>query len=114
MAPLAERSLRGEPRVGSYRVLVKSIDDVAVPAILAKADYIIIDEIGKMECISRSFKEAVESAMNGQGRVIATIAERGVGFIKGIKKRPDVRLFTLTRENHHPLLTALIREIEKS
>jgi nucleoside-triphosphatase THEP1 len=112
-APLAARSQKGMPRVGSYRVFVDSIENVAVPSISEEADFIVIDEIGKMECTSNRFKEAVLSAMGGRGRVIATIAKKGVGFIKEVKDRGDVRIFEVTNRNRDSLLETLIREIER-
>ena len=112
-APLATRSQKGLPSVGSYRVFVENIENVAVPSISVDADFIVIDEIGKMECTSKRFKEAVISAMEGRSRVIATIAKKGVGFIKGIKDRGDVRIFEVTNRNRDSLLETLIREIER-
>ena len=117
IAPLATRSQKGIPRVGSYRVFVDSIENIAVPSISTDTDFIIIDEIGKMECTSKKFKEAVITAMEGKGkgggRIIATIAKKGVGFIKEIKERGDVRIFEVTSRNRDSLLETLIREIER-
>lgn len=112
-APLATRSQKGMPRVGSYRVFVDSIENVAVPSISVDTDFVIIDEIGKMECTSKRFKEAVISAMEGRSRIIATIAKKGVGFIKDIKDRGDVRVFEVTIRNRDSLLETLLREIER-
>jgi nucleoside-triphosphatase len=109
--PLAIKSHGGAPRVGSYRVMVKNIDEVAVPALLDDADFIVIDEIGKMECASPRFKEAVLQAFAGRGRVVATIAKKGVGFIKEIKRRRDVVVYEVTPKNRNSLLNVLIDEI---
>ena len=110
-APLAVRSRGGSPRVGSYRVLVNNVDDVAVPSISEDADFIIIDEIGKMECLSRGFKAAVIRALEGDGRVIGTVAKKGENFIKEVKERADVILFDITRENRDTILETLLREL---
>ncbi len=112
-APLATRSQKGSPRVGNYRVFVDNIENVAVPSISMDADFIIVDEIGKMECTSKRFKEAMISAMNGRGRVLATIAKKGVGFIKEIKERSDIRIFEVTNRNRNSLLETLLKEIER-
>ena len=112
-ATLATRSQKGSPRVGSYRVFVDNIENVAVPSISRDTDFIIIDEIGKMECTSHRFKEAVISAMEGRGRVLATIAKKGVGFIKAIKERRDVKIFEVTNRNRNALLEMLLKEINR-
>lgn len=63
--PLAEVGPFGFPRVGKYRVLSESIRGVGVPAILGRADFIGIDEIGKMESTSESFIRAVHEVPAG-------------------------------------------------
>ncbi len=93
-------------RMGSYTVFLKNIDEVAVPSILKGPDITIIDEIGKMECLSEKFKSAVLGAMDCAGTVVATVSKKSAGddFITGIKRRGDVRLFEITRLNRDVLL----------
>jgi nucleoside-triphosphatase len=113
-APLAEVARIGFPRVGKYRVLSESIDEVAVRAIAGSADFIIIDEIGTMETVSARFIQAVGQAFAGRSVVIATIAGRGNAFIEGIKQRPDVHLFEVTRKNRDSLADAILKELANS
>ncbi len=97
--------------MGKYRVLSESIDNVAVGAITVEADFVIIDEIGKMETVSERFVRAVERAFAGGSTVIATIARHGNPFIEGIKQRPDARLFEVTRENRDSLAEVILKEL---
>lgn len=65
------------------------------------ADVIVIDEIGKMECLSTDFAQAARRALSGPVPVpvLATIAFSGGGFIADAKRMPGVELSELTREN---------------
>ncbi len=53
-ALLAHINVSGQYRVGRYRVLLESIDNIAVPSMIPKTqkESVVIDEIGKMECFS--------------------------------------------------------------
>jgi nucleoside-triphosphatase len=102
-APLADTVPGGSARVGKYRVLIEHIDDVAVPAIRARADFIIIDEIGAMEIMSGQFVRALQSVFDGSATVVATIALKGGPVIETIKARQDVRIFEVTRQNRDTL-----------
>ncbi len=110
-AVLADVAVSGLPRVGKYRVLPESIREVGVPAMLGRGDFIVIDEIGKMECTSESFIQALHTVLAGRSIVIATIAARGTPFIEGIKRRPDVVLFEVTRANRDRLADSILQNI---
>ena len=58
-----------------------------------------LDEIGKMECLSPGFVAAMRALLDAGRPVVATIGERGGGFIAEVKRRPDVALWRLTRDN---------------
>ncbi len=64
---------------------------------------VIIDEIGKMECYSPIFRDLVSSLLKSDRLFIATIAKKGTPFIESVKKRQDVILFEITRENRDHL-----------
>ncbi len=110
-AVLAEVSPGGGLHVGKYRVLPDSIRHVAVPAILAPADLIVIDEIGKMETLSEDFVRAVYTVLDGPSVVIATIAAGGNAVIERIRQRRDVRLFEVTRTNRDSLADVILEHV---
>ena len=64
-APLARASAGGVkgPKVGQYTVMLQDFETVAVKALsarnLEKCQYVVIDEIGKMECFSTKFQSLV-------------------------------------------------------
>ena len=65
-AVLAHVSLRSEHRVGRYGVDVASLDRIVASALSpSSGDVTIVDEIGKMECLSDRFIEAVQKLLAG-------------------------------------------------
>jgi nucleoside-triphosphatase len=65
------------------------LDAVAVPALaLDEQAMYLIDEIGKMECLSRAFTDAVAKLLDSTCPVVATVAQRGAGFIAEVKRHP--------------------------
>jgi len=94
-------------KVGKYGVNIAEFEKNVVPIIdveRTNAPLLVIDEIGKMECLSRLFVAAIERLFASERSVLATIAEKGPGIIKELKQRPDVRLFTLSRSNREKVV----------
>ena len=96
---------RGPHRVGKYGVDVSLIDELAESTLAAKeaADVYLVDEIGKMECLSPRFVAAMRVLLDSRKTVVATIAHQGGGFIAEAKQRNDVELWELTQENRDEL-----------
>lgn len=91
----------GPPRVGKYGVDVAAIDDVArrVLAPDPAVRLFVIDEIGKMECLSAEFVNAVDNLLALGRPLLATVALRGEGLIERVKRDPRARLIQLTHAN---------------
>jgi nucleoside-triphosphatase len=88
-------------RVGKYGVDVAAID-AAVEAALGARDgttLYLVDEIGKMECLSERFVASMRRLLGGKVPVVASVARRGGGFIAEVRRREDCELWTLTRAN---------------
>lgn len=103
----------GPNRVSRYGVdiqgferLLDQLDLCHVPS-----PVVIIDEMGKMECLSTRFKKEVTALLNSSKMVVATIALKGDGFIQRIKQRTDCRLVTVTQTNRDHLLETVTEEI---
>ena len=107
---LAHRSMRSRYRVGKYGVNLKDIDDIAVPAMIPSGneEIVVIDEIGKMECFSRLFKETLVEVLDSPNRVLASIAQKGDPFIEAIKRREDVMVIRVTIQNRDMLADQLL------
>jgi nucleoside-triphosphatase len=109
---LSHISQSGPYRVGRYGVDIAGFEQLLAELDLGhvQSRLIIIDEIGKMECFSRRFNEAVTALLDSPKTLIATIALKGDGFIRRVKDRPDCRLIMVTRENRDRLTEELANE----
>jgi len=91
------------PRVGKYGVDVTAVDRLSESLDPHNAEVVLLDEIGKMECLSDLFLEAVWRLLETPVPLLATVARRGGGLIAEVKQRGDVELLEVTRENRDRL-----------
>lgn len=110
---MAHARFRSALRVSHYGVDVDAVDAVAGTALELRADrdVYLVDEIGKMECFSGRFVTAMRALLDSDKRVVATIARAGAGFIAEVKRRDDVELWEVTRQNRHALVAAVLQWI---
>lgn len=97
---LAHVETKGSLRVGKYGVNVAGFEKSVVPILdtaRTGAELFIIDEIGKMECLSEKFVAAVRRLFASDRAVLATVAQKGAGLIREVKNYPGTKLFNLTR-----------------
>jgi nucleoside-triphosphatase len=109
---LAHIGIRSQYRVGRYGVDLAAFESSALPAIdpaRASVPLIVIDEIGKMECLSPSFRELVLSELASDRAVLASIALYGDRFIEDLKTHPNISLLRLTRDNRDELLGQVVK-----
>lgn len=104
-AELARVGKSGGPRVGRYVVNVAHVDAVVVPALRPSepTSLVVVDEVGKMECFSRQFCQAVRHLLDHGPRVLGTVALRGGGFMGEVRRHPNVRLIEVTSDNRDGL-----------
>jgi nucleoside-triphosphatase len=104
---LAHVNLRTGYRVGKYGVDVNGFEAflAELPLGARQTGLVMIDEIGKMECLSDRFIEIIKAVFDSDRRLVATIARKGGGLIAQLKKRTDVQIFVLTRQNQDQILT---------
>jgi len=97
----------GSPqRVSKYGVDLEALDSLAVPAIhtgIEMGRLVVIDEIGPMEILSQSFRQAVLEALESRSPVLGAIVRRSTPFTDRIKERPDVSVVEVTRGNREAL-----------
>jgi nucleoside-triphosphatase len=97
-AVLAQMSIRSPNRVGKYGVDLAALDRVTADQLShSRGDVVFIDEIGKMETLSRNFVATMKSILDSPAVLVATVGLRGEGFIDAVKRRPDVLLWTVSR-----------------
>ncbi len=102
-------------RVGKYGVDIRSLD---LAATLLRPDpsahLFLVDEIGKMECLSENFVAAMRMLLAGSVPVVATIGVRGGGFIAEVKKLPDCELWEVTRHNRDELPARILKWLKET
>ncbi len=97
---LAHVKIRSPHKISKYGVDLAALDRIVSEQLSRRrAGLVFIDEIGKMECLSRRFVETVESLVDSAGVFVATVASRGGGFIEAIKQRPDLLIWQVSRAN---------------
>jgi len=110
---LAHTALRSNYRVGRYRVDVAAFEKLVLPELARPCALLLIDEIGKMECFSARFVEAVRKVFERRQPLVATVAASGTGLIAEVRQRTDVELWTVTRENREKLPRQLAAWFER-
>lgn len=112
---LSHVDIKGPDRVGKYGVDVKGFDEYLGALALSgpNVKLIVIDEIGKMECLSRQFIALMQDVLDSEKPLIATIAQRAGGFIAEVKERGDIELFEVTQANRDSLAESISEYIQE-
>jgi nucleoside-triphosphatase len=111
---LAHVAIKSRFKVGRYGVDVAGFEANVVPVLDPDQDNVrlfILDEIGKMECFSKSFVAAVRSLFESEKSVLAAVAQKGSGLIAEIKNHPGTELIRLTRDNRDEMVAEIIRRL---
>ncbi len=111
-AILAHIDIHSPYRVSKYGVDIDSLDRVGVSALRQAAeqcDLVVIDEIGKMELFSSSFRETVLQIIDRRKRVLGTIMLNPNPWADALKEKPQVNLIEVTRNNHKQVAEELLR-----
>ena len=107
---LAHIDINSRIRVGRYGVNLDDVDRIAVPSMVPENDsvVVVVDEIGKMECLSPRFKKALMQVLDAPNTVVGTISLKGDKFIQSIKKRSDTLIITVSPKNRNHLADEFI------
>ncbi|XP_059059160.1 cancer-related nucleoside-triphosphatase homolog [Achroia grisella] len=105
-----------ENRVGKYGVLVQEFEAVALPCLQVNThQLLIIDEIGKMEFFSNSFKNRIREIFSDSSNdvVLATIPLRKIDtLIEKIRNNKNAKVWTVTRDNRNNIDEEIIKEMK--
>ena len=106
---LASIDQKSGPRVGKYRVNLKDFERVALKALdfaMKECDVIAIDEIGKMELFSKTFREKIDELLT-QDKPMICILHRNL-----IEKYKEFgKVVWVTSENREKLPERIVKEI---
>ena len=101
-------------RVGRYGVDIGGFERLVLPILRAgEPDLYVIDEIGKMECFSGPFVQAVTALLDAGTPVFGSVALKGGGFIERVKGRSDVTLVEVTVRTRDSLVGQIVPELRK-
>jgi nucleoside-triphosphatase len=110
-AILAHTDVRSSYKVSKYGVDIESMDKLAVAALkeaIQSKDIVVIDEIGKMELFSKSFKDTVLQALESGKKILGTIMLASNPWADKIKKRPEVEIIRVTRSNRNQVVEKVL------
>jgi nucleoside-triphosphatase len=113
---LAHIGLNCRHRVGRYKVDISAFENYLENSDLQHCDapLIIVDEIGKMECLSERFIDLMNFLLCRENCLIATVAYKGEGLIRDIKTRQDIQLYTISAGNRNTLPAEILRNFSRS
>ncbi len=115
-AVLASISKKSTYKVGKYGVNLDVLKDLAVPSLLNaldKKELIVVDEIGKMACFSKEFRDVVERCLNSTKPVVGTIQNFASPFINAVTNREDVVIITVTDANRNELADNIVEILKQ-
>ena len=105
---------RQKPTVGKYSIHVEEFEKLVLmqlDQVTTPADLYVIDEIGKMELLSRQFRIRIVELLAQPTNLLATITKKGNGFADQLKRRSDIEIIEVTRKNRDELPDELARKI---
>ena len=108
---LARVGLRGDQRVGRYGVVHDDLVRLAIPALCAPADVVVVDELGRMELGCTAFRDAVRSLLDRPVAIVATVHTRSDPFTDDLKRRSSVAVLRLTPSNRDDLPGVIAQQL---
>ena len=111
--PLAHVGTKGPMRIGPYGVDLSGLESIGIDALTPKesGSLVVLDEIGKMECLSEAFKARVQHLLDDETPLLATVAAVGVGFVKRVRNSDRAKMFTMTRGESEGMAGEIAREV---
>ncbi len=113
---LAHVRISSSMRVGRYGVDVNGFDLFMKKIELEEnpSRFVVIDEVGKMECFSQKFKEIIHHLLDSEKVLLATVAKKGEGLIREIKNHRSALIFEIHSENRDRIIDNIVEQIRVS
>ncbi len=108
---LAHVDIKGSPRVSKYGVNLRDLEEIGVAAVRRATDqaqYVVIDEIGKMELFSEKFRRAVLEAVRSDRCVVGTVMRGRSRWVDGLTALPHVLVLELTEANRDQMVQRVL------
>jgi len=114
-AILAHIKIQSKYQVGKYGVDVDALDRVGVAALqkaIQQCQLVVVDEIGRMELFSNSFRKTVLEIIDSGKWLLGTIMFNSNQWADAIKRRPEVHVVPVTGSNKQQVLAGLKQWLE--
>ncbi|XP_052845984.1 LOW QUALITY PROTEIN: nucleoside-triphosphatase THEP1 [Drosophila gunungcola] len=101
------------PKVGKYSVFIQDFEDLTLPLLANKdsrpePELLVIDEVGKMELLSKRFESAVGDLLRKKRPLVVTIPEKSsLSLVEQIRKTSGSILYQVTKSNRNTLSTEI-------
>jgi len=115
-AILAHTGRKGKHRVGRYGVDVEAFEKIALSALETgkkEADLIVVDEIGRMELFSSSFRTALLELLDMPLPLLATAHAGNDSFTASILERDDVAVHRLSTTEREKVLEVIYGQMNR-
>ncbi len=114
-AILARKGGRSRARVGKYSVFVKPLEEWGLDLLTPTADrpLVVIDEVGKMECLSSAFQQKVLELILSGHPILGSVALRGGGLIGRIHEHSALECREVDAENRDRMVEELERRFRE-
>ncbi|KAH8258776.1 hypothetical protein KR038_008605, partial [Drosophila bunnanda] len=115
-----EETDKRRPKVGKYSVFVQDFEHIALPQLdikdeATKPGLLVIDEVGKMEMLSKQFQSTIDDLLQKQQiPLMVTIPEKSSLKLERLRKSPKSMLFQVTKANRDSLAEKITDLITKS
>lgn len=102
--PLARKGLDSQFKVGRYGVDVEGVDAWSKKLRERLEDpvegrVVVIDEVGKMELFSRSFRDLVVQVVEGRDPLLLTVTQAPLEFPRALLARADLEVIEVAPQN---------------
>lgn len=114
----AGESLKG-PRVGKYVVNVLCFETLALNQLSPSENVLlhVVDEVGKMELLSKNFFPAVVALLDSAPLVLGTIPlarqGRSLPQVDSLRGRRDVEIITITKYNRDQMMHSVLHRVQQ-
>lgn len=111
---LAHVKLSGDHQIGRYGVDVQGFEELVLHLLDPKtvtAPILVIDEIGRMECLSTRFTAAVDFALGSSKIVVATSAFHESGYPAELRTRPGIEVVEIQPDNREEVFTRVLKRV---
>lgn len=104
----ASKFIKTDFKFGSYYINIKNLDKTLENVLKREYDFLIIDEIGKMEFYSKNFIESINKIINSDINLIATLHR---DFIVNYKNYGII--FVLKLNNREKIKNEILKIVKK-